>query len=122
MDSKSWISQNISSLLTYRLSIKRDKFIVSVWIQHLRVYILENNVLFFFFFFLFQPHYLIKSTVNNARMHCSWVPQIPLFSHFFIKNESHDTIHTFKNYFATVFLVSVFSFSKNKLNPNGPIK
>ena len=35
-------------------------------------------------------------------------PQISLFSQFFIKNESHGTIHTFKNYFATVF--SVFSF------------
>ena len=33
-----------------------------------------------------------------------------------IKNESHDTIHTFKNYFAIVF--SVFSFSNNKFNPN----
>ena len=32
----------------------------------------------------------------------------PLFSHFFIKNGSHDIIHIFKNYFATVF--SVFSF------------
>ena len=39
-------------------------------------------------------------------MHCSWVLQIPLFSHFFIKNWSHGTIHTFKNYFATVFSVS----------------
>ena len=37
-----------------------------------------------------------------------------------IKNESHDTIYTFKNYFATVF--SIFSFSNNKFNPNGPIK
>ena len=35
-----------------------------------------------------------------------------------IKNRSHSTIHTFKNYFATVF--SVFSFNKNKFNPNGP--
>ena len=33
-------------------------------------------------------------------------PQISLFSNFFIKNGFHDTIHTFKNYFATVF----FSF------------
>ena len=48
-------------------------------------------------------------------------PQILLFSNFFIKNGSHCTIYTFKNYFITVFLVSVFSFSKNKLNPNGPI-
>ena len=37
-----------------------------------------------------------------------------------IKNESHDTIYTFKNYFATVF--SIFSFSNNKFNPNGPIE
>ena len=42
-----------------------------------------------------------------------------------IKNGSHDTIHTVKNYFATVFLVfsfqfSVFSFSNNKFNPNDP--
>ena len=35
-------------------------------------------------------------------------PQTSLFSNFFIKNRSHGTIHTFKNYFATVF--SVFSF------------
>ena len=31
---------------------------------------------------------------------------------------SHNTIHIFKNYFTTVF--SVFSFSNNKFNPNGP--
>ena len=48
--------------------------------------------------------------------------QISLFSNFFIKNRSHDTIHTFKNYFVTVFSVSVFNFNKNKLNPNGPLE
>ena len=37
-----------------------------------------------------------------------------------IKNESHGTFYTFKNYFATVF--SIFSFSNNKFNPNGPIE
>ena len=36
-----------------------------------------------------------------------------------IKNRFHGTIHTFKNYFVTVF--SVFSFSKNELYPNGLI-
>ena len=46
------------------------------------------------------------------------VPQITLFSNFFIKNGSHSTIYTFKNHFAIVFSVSVFSFSKNKFNPN----
>ena len=35
-----------------------------------------------------------------------------------IKNGSHGTIHTFKNYFTTV--LSVFSFNNNKLNPNRP--
>ena len=33
-----------------------------------------------------------------------------------IKNGSHDTIHTFKNYFTIV----IFNFNKNKFNPNGP--
>ena len=32
---------------------------------------------------------------------------------------SHNTIHTFKNYFDTIF--SVFNFSNNKFNPNRPI-
>ena len=45
-------------------------------------------------------------------------PQISFFSNFLIKNGFHSTIYTFKNYFATVFSVSVFSFSKNKLNLN----
>ena len=36
-----------------------------------------------------------------------------------IKNETHDTIYTFKIYFATVF--SIFCFSKNKLYLNGPL-
>ena len=40
-----------------------------------------------------------------------------------IKNGSHGTIHTFKNYFTTVlsvfsFQFSIFNFSNDKLNPN----
>ena len=38
-------------------------------------------------------------------------PQILIFSNFFIKNRSHDTIHTFKNYYATVFFSFSFQFS-----------
>ena len=38
-------------------------------------------------------------------VHYSQDPQIALFSNFFIKNRSHGTIHTFKNYFTTVFSV-----------------
>ena len=39
--------------------------------------------------------------VNSA-----WDPQTSFFSNFFIKNGSCNTIHTFKNYFTTVFSVS----------------
>ena len=45
-------------------------------------------------------------------------PQIPLFSHFFIKNGSHNTIYTFKNYFIRVFSVFSFQFQQNKFYPN----
>ena len=48
-------------------------------------------------------------------------PQIPLFSNFFIKNGSHDTIHIFKNYFTTVFSVFSFQFQQNKFYPNRPL-
>ena len=46
--------------------------------------------------------------------------QISLFSNFFIKNESHSTIHTFKNYLAIVFSVFSFQFQQNKFYPNRP--
>ena len=42
-------------------------------------------------------------------------PQTSLFSNFFIKNGSYSTIHTSKNYFATIF--SVFSkINYNQMN------
>ena len=73
-----------------------------------------------FFFFLVQP--AIVDFVNYEQcIHALFtVPQITLFSNFFIKNGSHSIIYTFKNYFATVFSFSVFSFNKNKFNPNTP--
>ena len=49
-------------------------------------------------------------------------PQIPLFSNFFIKNGSHGTIYTFKNYFATMFSVFSFQFQQNKFYPNRPLE
>ena len=89
---------------------------------------------FFFSFFFFFCTRLWD--LRLLFMHCAWTiaakfdfshsfqpisahralftdPQISLFSNFFIKNGSHGIIHTFKNYFATVF----FSF---QLYPNGP--
>ena len=77
-----------------------------------------------FFFFFFDAHvsafrdkvhclYTVHSlfiyysrTVHTLFMHCSW-DLYPLYSKKKIKNGSHGTIDTFKNYFDTVF--SVFS-------------
>ena len=50
-------------------------------------------------------------------MHCSST----VYTFKNIKNRSYGTIHTFKNYFVTMFLVfnfSIFSFNKHKFNPN----
>ena len=92
---------------------------VTVWITIIPTSTFYNCVFLFFFFF---GSAAIVDFVNFEQ--CTdalfTIPQITLFNHFFIKNGSHSTIYTFKNYFATVFSVSVFSFSKNKFNPNTP--
>ena len=60
-----------------------------------------------FYFFFFVPIALFDQ-VNYEQ--CTDVlftdPQIPLFSHFFIKNGSHNTIYTFK-----IILLQCFQFS-----------
>ena len=43
-------------------------------------------------------------------------PQILFFNNFFIKNESHCTIHIFKNYFAIVFLI-LAKISSTQIDP-----
>ena len=93
------------------------------------------HVSFFFFFFSMQfgvtwllfIHCSLKSNRQCWLFHseqciCALFmdPQISLFSNFFIINGSHDTIHTFKNYFATVFSVFSFQFQQNKFYPNRP--
>ena len=60
----------------------------------------SRKVLLFYFF---QP--------ISAHRALFMDPQISLFSNFFIKNGSHGTIYTFKNYFATVFFSFQFQFS-----------
>ena len=85
--------------------------IVSVWIE-MNVAFSVSRFPFFFFFFScvwtvtshgFTVHHCLR-TVHALKN---------------IKNGSHGTIHTFKNYFTTV--LSAFSFSNNKFNPNGSI-
>ena len=77
-------------------------FCVHIWAQNA----FQPSFSFFFFFFLLSA---VKADFfNREQCICALFtnPQISLFINFFIKNGSHDTIHTFKNYFATVF----FSF------------
>ena len=112
------IFQNLK--LTYHVTWH----IVSVWIQRLLHFAYFVFCFFFFFFF-------IVARISGDKFHCSWTiaiykfdfstlfitlvgpvhysrdSQISLFSNFFIKNGFYSTIHTFKNYFVTVF--SVFS-------------
>ena len=86
---------------------------MSVWVQRFSP---TSAFLAFHAFFFFSPRVSAlrdKCTVHDCScdvhvpfMHCSQDPQ-PLSSNNNNKNESHSTIHTFKNYFATVF--SVFS-------------
>ena len=52
----------------------------------------------FSFPFFFLTRFSFFGDKNHCSLHCSRTKNI--------KNESHDTIHIFKNYFATVFSVS----------------
>ena len=72
---------------------------------------------FFFFFFLFWRE--VRFSFPMGLMYCSQDSQASFFTQTLIKNGFYSTIHTFKNYFATIFLI--FNFSKNKLYPNGPL-
>ena len=62
---------------------------------------------FILFYFIFLPAVLFDQVNHEQCTHALFTdPQIPLFNNFFIKNRSHDTNHTFKNYFVTVFSIS----------------
>ena len=95
-----------------------------VWIARLR---LCFSFLFFFFLHAFVSLRLLFMYCSINSSHKLWLfyffqsisthralfmdPQISLFSNFFIKNGSHGTIYTFKNYFTTVFFSFQFQFS-----------
>ena len=85
--------------------------IVSVWAGLKLKVAFQPCVFMLFFFFALQLTVKLlcreKNTIRVLFIHCSRTVY-----------GSHDTIHTFKNYFVTVF--SVFSLNNNKLNPNKP--
>ena len=81
-------------------------YIVSVWI--------ELIVMFSCFMFCFLFYFSLRVNSNLTWVHCAET-KITIHALFItvhalknIKNGSHNTIHTFKNYFATV--LSVFNF------------
>ena len=104
------------------------RLLVCVWI-HWSCCVSRLRFSFFFFFFLvtlkrYCSSLLWTLAVTFDREQCIYAlfmdPQITLFSNFFIKNGSHGTIYTFKNYFATVFSVFNFQFQQNKFYSNSP--
>ena len=102
--------------------------IVCVWI-HWSCCVSRLRFSIAFFFFVTLKRYCssllwtVAVTFDREQCICALFmdPQITLFSNFFIKNGSHGTIYTFKNYFATVFSVFSFQFQQNKFYPNRPI-
>ena len=98
----------ISRYLSTRKYSKSERYKVTVCIPRFAASTFSS----FFFFFL-------RVNSNLTWVHCSRTVQYCSYTVYVLKNikiRSHDTIYTFKNYFATVFSV----FSNNKLNPNGP--
>ena len=85
--------------------IARMRFTIHVSFFFLLLLLLLLFLLLLFFIYIFLAVVVDFSTVNSARVHYLRDPQTSLFSNFFIKNGSHSTIHIFKNYFVTMFLV-----------------
>ena len=109
----------------------RTREIVTVWIRPLAYTFSFQRVsalFFFIFFFSFSFFFFFGSRtcwlfVREQCIRALFTDlQISFFNHLFIKNGSHDTIHTFKNYFTTVFSVFSFQFQQNKIYPNRPIE
>ena len=67
----------------------------------------------------FRHFHFFYARVSETLCTIQWIPCTVHMTHkyFIQKKWSHSTIHTFKNYFATVF--SVFNFQQNKQYPNG---
>ena len=123
----SFYSNQIVSRLSTFQEVKSVRLGRNYFYPHL---CFQRFTLFFFFWHAFQEtNFTIMATIHALFMNSSrniWLfstsvgpvyysqnPQTSLFSNFFIKNRSHGTIHTFKNYFATIFSV----FNCIQMNP-----
>ena len=98
--------------------------LVSVWI-HVHVHVFSSSAFSAFFFLIFFIFVLAVVVDQFSHEQCTRIlfmdPQISLFNNFFIKNWSHSTIHTFKNYFATIFSVFNYQFQQNKFYSKRPL-
>ena len=93
--------------------------IFSSFFFQIGVCVFQARVFSFFFFFIAT---VVDQVFCEQCTRTLFIdPQTSVFSNFFIKNDSYGTIHTFKNYFTTVFLVFSFQFQQNKFYPNGPM-
>ena len=119
INEKEWKLWNKISQYENELNIKSQnenlKHKVPVWIQ--------LNVAFMFCVFrlFFSP--CVWAVISHdftvqGKKHYSCTVYALFMYRSRTAHGSHNTIHTFKIYFVTVF--SVFIFSKNKFNPNGP--
>ena len=111
-----------------------NKKILSVCLSWRLLRCVSVSTFSLFFYHVFPPsqaatvHVLYMNSNHNIwpvlREQCIHAlftePQISFFINFFIKNGSHGTIYTFKNYFATVISAINFQFQQNKSYPNRP--
>ena len=109
--------RNVNTEVLIGWPAKEKSYNVTVWIQRFSLNLVFSSFFFFPFFYVFQ---------GGRRQNLLFTRQMSLFTHCFgtvyalfmeptatllkkyIKNRSHGTIHTFKNYFAKI--LSVFSF------------
>ena len=103
--------KNIMNLYVNYLFILFFSYYGAIWIR-LKVAYVSAFLLFFCFFFLISRVLRKGKGQLILQQYCSYTvtvlfmePTITLFIKN-IKNGSYSTIYTFKNYFATVFLVS----------------
>ena len=93
--------------------VKTDQVTKCTFGLRVRVFQFTFSTFFFWSTFVdFRKQYLLLWTLYILFTHYAYTVYILKN----IKNGSHDTIYTFKNYFATVFSV----FNNNKFNPNTP--
>ena len=107
---------NVYSIYLVKLGISRSKkisrytFTAAFFLQTLIAHFGSNLIgvcVFQARVFSFFPAAIVDHVFREQCIRALFADlQTSLFNNFFIKNWSHGTIHTFKNYFVTVFSVS----------------